>query len=111
MHHCTGSFGSKLFTGEDGIASQMIKALKAAAETSSANPGSMVQTAGAVGWASENNNTLTNEIKSIEDRIKDLKAKYEIERQRYWNQFNSMESILANYSSQSSYLSQMFTSY
>ena len=102
---------SKLFTGEDGIASQMIKALKAAAETSSANPGSMVQTAGAVGWASENNNTLTNEIKSIEDRIKDLKAKYETERQRYWNQFNSMESILANYSSQSSYLSQMFTSY
>ena len=40
-----------------------------------------------------------------------LKDKYEKEKERYWNQFNTMEQILASYNSQSMMISQQFSGY
>ena len=69
-----------------------------------------MQIAGVKGWASETNNNLTNSISSIASRIKDLQAKYESERARYWNQFNAMERALATFNSQSNMIAQQFSS-
>lgn len=99
----------KMFTQmQDGIAKQMEKALKEAANPSSGSPGSLIQLAGMNGYASEKNNSLSKKLVSIEERIKDLQAKYEKEKRRYWGQFNRMEQILANFNSQSSMIQSQF---
>ncbi len=97
----------QLFTdATDGIAAKMVTSIKRAANLSIGSPGSLVSLAGMTGW-SDKNNTLTKNITSIESRIKQLQTQYEKERARYWNQFNSMESILANYNSQMNMITQM----
>lgn len=98
-----------LFTDvEDGLAKQLTNIMNATANMSSGSPGTLVALAGVKGLSSEKNNTLTSKIESIKDRIKDLTHKYEKERQRYWKQFNTMEQILSNFNTQSSYISQQF---
>jgi flagellar hook-associated protein 2 len=94
---------------QSGLSGQLVKIMDDAAKLSSGSPGTLVQEAGAAGLASDKNNNLTNRIKEIEDKIKDLKAKYETERQRYWNQFTSMETTLSNLNSQSNWLYQQFS--
>lgn len=100
-----------LFTSKtDGLGAVLSDIIKDAANPSAASPGTLVQIAGVKGWASETNNNLTNSISSIASRIKDLQAKYESERTRYWNQFNAMESALASFNSQSNMIAQQFSS-
>ena len=100
-----------LFTAKtDGLGALLSDIIKDTANPSAASPGTLVQIAGVKGWASETNNNLTNSISSIASRIKDLQAKYESERARYWNQFNAMESALANFNSQSNMIAQQFSS-
>jgi flagellar capping protein FliD len=101
-----------LFTNSvNGIAKQMSTLMDNTAKVSAATPGSLVSLAGMKGSATENTNTLNSDLTTINDRLKDLQAKYEKERERYWKQFNEMEQILANYQSQSAYISQQFGSY
>ena len=73
---------------ESGLSEQLVTIMDDAAKLSSADPGTLVQEAGAAGLALDKNNNLTNQIKDIELKIKDLKAKYEKERERYWKQFS-----------------------
>lgn len=102
----------QLFTqAQDGLAKLLDDSLKNVANTSSGSPGMLVQMAGAKGYSSEGNNTLSREVVSIEDRIEQLKSIYEKQKERYWKQFNTMEQVLANMSAQSSYLSSQFFSY
>ena len=102
----------QLFTqAQDGLAKLLDNSLKNVANTSSGSPGMLVQMAGLKGYSSEKNNTLSQQITSIEDRIEQLKSIYEKQKERYWKQFNTMERVLANMSSQSSYLSSQFFSY
>lgn len=99
-----------LFTSAtDGLSATMMKAMKSAAETSTGSAGSLVKLAGIKGGATEKNNTLYKNILDINNRISDLKYKYEREKTRYWNQFNTMESVLANYNSQSMWMTQQFS--
>lgn len=103
---------ANLFTDkESGVASQLSSICDATAKVSLSSPGSLVQLAGVTtkSWSTKNND-IYNEIKDIDDKITDLKAKYEDERTRYWNKFNSMEAILSNYNSQSSWLTSQFSS-
>jgi len=104
----------QLFTGgdvnkEEGLASKLKAAVDSAAKLSSGSAGSLVKLAGMKGYATDKNNTITNQITDINDKIKDLKAKYEKERQRYWNQFNSMEQMIQQMNSQSSWIAQQFS--
>ncbi len=102
----------QLFTqAQDGLAKLLDDSLKNVANTSSGSPGMLVQMAGAKGYSSEGNNTLSREVVSIEDRIEQLKSIYEKQKERYWKQFNTMEQVLANMSSQSSYIQSQFYSY
>ena len=68
--------------------------------------GSLVELAGIKGKASEKNNTLSDRLKAIDDKIATLKRTYEKEKARYWKQFNAMEQLIANMNSQSSWLAQ-----
>lgn len=98
----------QLFTdSENGLAVKLNEIIKATASTSSGSPGSLVEIAGVKGKASETNNTIYNRLKDIESRITALKLTYEKEKTRYWNQFNTMEQMIANMSSQSAWLTQM----
>ncbi len=100
-----------LFTGENGIGLQLEAAIEAAASTSGANPGSIVQIAGYEDTTSANDNNIYRELQSIEDRIEQLQDRYELEKTRYWDQFTAMETILSDYTAQSSWLAQQFTTY
>lgn len=102
----------QLFTDSaDGLSKQLMGAMDSVVKTKGANPGSLVQLAGMPGTTSEKSNSMFEKLTRIESQIKDLKTKYEKERKRYWNQFNSMEKIIANYNSQSAYLMQQFGGY
>lgn len=101
----------RLFTeASSGLAAQITAITNAAARVSVGSPGTLVKLAGAEGWsANAKNNTFYKHIKNIEDRLGDLKDKYQAEQQRYWAQFNYMEKVLANYNTQSSMVSQYFS--
>lgn len=92
-----------LFTDkEDGLASKITGIVGGATKLSVGTPGSLVKLAGAKGWsANAKTNTLYLSTLSINERLKELNDKYEAERQRYWNQFNSMEKIISQYNTQS----------
>ncbi len=99
----------QLFTdASEGLATKFQDIMDRTASTSSGSPGLLVIEAGIEGAATENNNTLYFEIQRIEDRIETLMDRYEVEKGRYWDQFNAMETILADYSAQSSYIAQQF---
>ncbi len=100
---------AELFTSSAGGLSTQIDALvKQVANESSADPGTLVQLAGVEGKASDENNDMQSRLDNIEDMIETLKMRYELEYDRYWSQFSSMESILADYNTQSSYLASQF---
>ncbi len=98
-----------LFAGAGGLAESMSKICDSTAGTSSGSQGSLVSLAGVEGKASSISNTLTKRLISINEKIEELKDKYEKEKARYWKQFNSMETALANLNSQSSWLASYFT--
>lgn len=99
----------KLFTDpSQGIAVQMNKILDGAAKKSSVSPGSLVNLAGIKGFSSDNNNTLSKQMKSIDQTVENLKRTYESEKTRYWKQFNAMEKIINSMNQQSAWLASQF---
>ena len=100
----------KLFTDkEQGIAVKLQQVIKDTANVSSASPGTMVSYAGTKDVLTTSN-TLYQEMKSITKTLSNLNKKYTQERERYWKQFTAMEQAISNMNSQSSWLSQQFSS-
>ena len=100
----------KLFTDkEQGIAVKLQQVIKDTANVSSASPGTMVSYAGTKDVL-VTTNTLYQEMKSITKTLSNLNKKYTQERERYWKQFTAMEQAISNMNSQSSWLSQQFSS-
>lgn len=100
----------KLFTdSENGIFTKINRVIDETAKVSSGSPGALVELAGIKGKVSEKNNTLYEQIKSIDDRIAVLKRTYEKQKNRYWSEFNTMEQLISNMNVQSSWLSQQFS--
>ena len=98
----------KLFTDpEDGLGTKLNTILKSTANTTGGSPGTLVQLAGVKGGSTEKNNSIYDQLKSLDDKIAALKRTYEAEKTRYWNQFNTMEQMISNMNAQSSYLAQM----
>ncbi len=97
-----------LFTNTTGgLANQLKDACKKAANTSSASPGTLVKEAGVAGKVSEKNNYIQERIAAIESRLETLKMTYDSRKDRYWKQFNTMETMLGNMQQQSDYLYNM----
>ena len=100
----------KLFVGENGLAEKLTTIMDRTAKVSAADPGELVRIAGAKeSKATQTQSTLYNELRRIDERISVLNTRYNKEKDRYWKQFNAMETIISNYSSQSAYLGQQFT--
>ncbi len=100
----------KLFVGENGLADKLTNIMDKTAKVSAGSPGELVRLAGAKELkATQTNSTLAAELKRIDDRISLLNTRYNKEKDRYWKQFNAMETIISNYSAQSAYLGQQFT--
>jgi flagellar hook-associated protein 2 len=98
----------KLFTDpEDGLGTKLNTILKSTANTTGGSPGTLVQLAGVKGGSTEKNNSIYDQLKSLDEKIAALKRTYEAEKTRYWNQFNTMEQMISNMNAQSSYLAQM----
>lgn len=98
----------KLFTApEDGLGAKLNDILNSTAKISSGSPGTLVQLAGVKGTGTEKNNSIYDQLKSLNEKIAALKRTYEAEKTRYWNQFNTMEQMISNMNTQSSYLAQM----
>lgn len=96
-----------LFMGEKGLANQMKDVLEDTAKTSSADPGVLVRIAGAKGTASDKENQMQRQLDGIADKLRMLEFQYKQEKNRYWKQFNAMERVLSDMSSQSAWLGQM----
>ncbi|MGN1482014.1 flagellar filament capping protein FliD [Porcipelethomonas sp.] len=96
-----------LFVGDNGLATRLNKICDKTASTSSGSPGTLVTIAGVEGKGSENSNTIKNQLDSIANKLTSLKKIYETRKERYWNQFNAMESALSKLNSQSDYFSSM----
>ena len=96
-----------LFTdSSSGLSTMLAKAMDNAAKLSAASPGSLVQLAGADGWTTNaKTNDIYKDILSVKNKLSDLQDKYNSERERYWKKFNTMETIIAKFQSQSSQLS------
>lgn len=103
---------SSLFTDStSGLSTMLAKAMDGAAKLSSASPGSLVQLAGADGWtANAKNNDIYIELQTINDKLDDLQDKYDDEKERYWTKFNSMETAITKYQSQSAQITSSFSS-
>lgn len=100
----------KLFTDTDtGLATMLNDALSDAARTSTVNPGSLVRIAGAAGKTDTSSN-IYKQVRDIKSNLKTLETKYQKEYKRYWAKFNSMESLISNMNSTSSWLSSMMSS-
>ncbi|MBQ6675274.1 MAG: flagellar filament capping protein FliD, partial [Ruminococcus sp.] len=89
------------------VATKLNTACKNAASTSLASPGTLVKIAGVKGKVSEQTNEMKKQMDTISEYIKRLQARYDSNKDRYWKQFNSMETALANMNSTSTYLGQM----
>jgi len=90
-----------MFVGKNGIATKLNNICDDAAKTSSADPGALVTLAGVEGRPSEKDNNINDQLEAIADKIERLKMVYEARKERYWAQFNAMETALANMQSQS----------
>jgi flagellar capping protein FliD len=90
-----------LFTDStNGIARQMTNVMDGFARVSAANPGTLVTLAGVPNHSTDRVNSISNTITEINERLRDLQARYDRERARYWRQFTAMERIMAAHEAQ-----------
>lgn len=98
----------KLFNNtDDGLAVKFNQLINSAAKISSGSPGTLVKLAGAA-ILSTSNSSMDHQIKDIDDVLDNLANLYEKEKNRYWNQFNTMEELISEMNSMSSWLSSQF---
>lgn len=97
--------------GVQGIANAFRNIIKQTANTSSGSPGTLVSIAGYANTGTDKKNSLYDKMQSATDRIKNLTTIYEKQKSRYWQQFNTMEKVLAQLSAQSSWLGQQTGGY
>lgn len=95
----------KLFTDTSkGLATMLNNAIDGAAKNSTTNPGSLVRMAGTKG-VTDTSSSIYKQTKELKNKLKTLESKYESEHERYWKQFNEMESYIAQMNNVSSSLS------
>jgi len=101
----------KLFTdSENGLGTKLSSICDSTAKLSVANPGTLVQIAGASGWtANATTNDMYYQLERINDKLEELEDKYEDERERYWDKFTTMETVISQYNSQSSLITSNFS--
>ncbi|QAT50667.1 hypothetical protein EQM14_13350 [Caproiciproducens sp. NJN-50] len=98
----------KFFTDEDGVSSRVKDVLDKYVGTFGGD-GVLLQLAGTSSDANDTSQ-LTTQIKQYKSTISDLKDQLQTEEDRYWTKFTAMEQSLSILTSQSDYLTSMFSS-
>ena len=93
-------------TDSMGLSYRMQKVLNKYVQTLGTD-GILVSLAGVDNDNSDENNTYSDRIDSINDALDDLKEKLQTEEARYVKKFSALETYISNMNSQSSYLSSM----
>lgn len=95
--------------GKSGLADKMENTIEKYAKKLGSYKGTLVQLAGATEVPlSLTQNTMYKQINEYDDVIKNLKNKLETEQDRYIKQFTSLETLISQMNSQSSWLSSQF---
>lgn len=98
----------KLFTDPtNGIATNIDTIINDSVKSTSKSPRSLVQIAGLPGMP-DSSSSIYKQTRDLNDNLENLKVKYKLEYNRYWKQYNSMEQMIQNLNSQSSWLMQQF---
>ncbi len=92
---------SEFFTdSENGLAVKVEKVLDSAVSTSkSKGYGRLTMLAGIEGTSTETKNSISEQLKSYQEMIDNLKTRYESDLNRYWKRFTTLETYTANYNS------------
>ena len=98
-------------TVKTGIMHKLDEVLTGAVKTTGARneKGSLVQIAGMKTGTAATDNSIYDQLKSIQKLIDDLEERYEKQQDRYWKQFSSLESMMGNLNSQTSYIQQLMS--
>lgn len=96
---------------ENGIATLVKDVLNDTVETTGSQKGSLVLLAGVKNTSTVNENTISKQLEEYAELISDLEDQYEEEYERYWSQFTQLETLTAQYNSQSEWLASQFSSY
>ena len=96
-------------TVKTGIMHKLDETLTSAVKTTGARneKGSLVQIAGMKTGTAATDNSIFDQLKSIQNLIDSLEERYENQQDRYWKQFSSLESIMGNLNSQTTYIQQL----
>lgn len=103
---------SDLFTGDHGVVQTINDTLKTYATRyayqNGGSYGSLIEEAGSDKLSlSLTNNSIYKEIQDMQEVIKNLQSQLSTEQDRYISQFTTMETLISQMNSQSSYLSQL----
>lgn len=92
---------SEFFTDtENGLAARVEKSLNSAVSTSkSKGYGRLTILAGIEGTSTASKNTISDQLKSYQEMIDNLKERYQSDLDRYWKRFTTLETYTANYNS------------
>lgn len=91
-----------------GLSAQVTKAIDGAVSTSRTSLGSLTRIAGIANTSTQTENTISKQIESYQKLIDSLNQRYENEQSRYWSQFTRLETMMNQYSAQSSWLLSQF---
>ncbi len=96
-------------TVKTGIMHQLDDVLTSAVKTTGArkDKGTLVQIAGMPTGTASTDNSIFDQLKSIQTLISSLEERYENQQDRYWKQFSSLESMMGDLNSQTSYIQQL----
>jgi len=103
----------ELFTDPtNGLASNFNSILLDAIDTKGVrgSRGSLVELAGVASTTSDTQNSIFDQIQTLNDRIEDFKDRLEEEQDRWWNKFTAMESALSTLNAQSAMITGMLSS-
>jgi flagellar capping protein FliD len=95
----------QLFAGAGGIMELLNNAINTAARSSYGSPGYIAAQAGSNSLDTSSN--IYRQVEQIDRQLQSLENRYWSEYDRYWKQFNTMEQLISQMNSQSSWLSQM----
>lgn len=98
----------ELFSGENGIASQLDAIIEGATKTTGGKGkrGTLVEAAGVASTTSATENVIYERIKRTNEVLETLQDRLTNEETRLWNKFSAMEQYLSQLNSQSSMLTQ-----
>lgn len=103
----------KLFTdSENGVMSQVNKAIESAVKTSSTekNKGTLIRKAGLATGNTSKDNLIYKEMERINKRIEQLQDRYDKKEEYWWTVFTNLEKMQAQFSAQQNYIAQFTAS-